>query len=451
MAKNKHQQLKNSRNNTTGPSVRPKQVAKPTEEERPASKVPEAEQQPPGASTVDSEKKRPHSMMSDSPFGSEGHAAKKQHAGSSSGGSITEGEEQEAGDLEALIAEKDILMKNASSLLGATDEGRVLVSKLNELFSKTHDFVRFRTSCTHNVEKMKRKIREAVLQEVKEDRELELLSRTVTIQGILRLKDTYLDGQAPLEDIITDVINNITRARVTVLSCRVWRSAEDNKPKSASVVLGSRQQKDALYRYVATHMRLKTEWHQFLQGMSFRDTVPREYMAEAQALLKKGAEMKHKGHINGYKIKTVGYHCLPALVIRSRQRGWHISEVTPRRLPASDGGREEDLEEMEGEEGSYNRSEAAGFSQGEEDPRGRKREQQIREHERREDSIKRLRKRSSEDPDAYLHRLEYEEQRASRTASGYYDLKVKFLESMQGTAWMAERDKREEENYAESY
>ena len=434
------------RNNNTVPPVKPKQVEKDKEKVEEAVRT-EAEEQP-QSSKGETDKKRTLSECG-SASGSDKQAHKRQHAGSSSSSSVGEDGVKEDG-LQELTMEKDNLLKDASVLLGATEEGRNIMAKLNSLFDRTQELVRSKLQNTVEVEKMRRQVREAVLREVQEDKELEILARTVSIHGILKLKDTFLDGSAPLEDIITDVIHNITRTRVVVMSCRIWRAAEDNKPKSASVVLGSKQQKDALYRYVATHMRLKSQWHQFLQGMSFRDMVPREYMEEAQDMLKRAADMKRKEAITGYKIKTVGKYCLPALVVRSRQRGWHIYEVAQRRTEAriedsQDGGSMMEMED------SFGFGEASGASQKGPQGRTKKREKEIRDHKRREDSLERLRLSASKDPDSYLGKLEDEERRAARTAQGYYERKVEFLKSMEGTEWMAERNRKEEESYAEAY
>ena len=401
-------------------------------------------------SEKEKEVKRPRSE--DGSSDSNANPGKKPHEDTASLPPSSESEQVEVEDMEDLMADKEILMQEIDDLLGASQAGQVLKDKLDGFLQKTVEVSKRRPVAEVDVDSIKHAVREDILQEMeyrlREDKELERTARTVCIQGKMSLVDSLLDKNAPPEDVLTGIITTLTFNRVCVLSCRQWRSAEDNSLQSYTVELGSRQQKATLYRYVAAHMRTKSQWAQFLRPLSFRDLVPKRYMAEAKALLGRAAEAKREKKILAYKVKVVGYECLPAMMVRTASRGWYTAEMVQRqrsgRRPAEAGtsggpkGADRSGEWQQQQRGG----EGGGGSRGS----GRGPTPQV---EDKEASLERLAKNMMKDPTSYIGRIEDELYEAQRALRRFSDLRDNFFKAMEGTEWQAEQDRRDEDNYQE--
>lgn len=355
-------------------------------------------------------------------------------------------EDREVENTEDLEAEKEAIMHKLSSVLGSNDESKNIMDTISAYIKKAEDLAAAKHGgCSHlrpeDVEEVKDYVLRESLEDAIKDRELERLARTVCIQGLVPSKTRPKYQWDTLEDWLVDLVHEATNYRVSVHYCRLWRSAEDNKPKSATVVLGSVMQKEVLYRHIAAHMRNKTKLASDLYGLSFRDMIPRDYMEDATRMLRRGADLKRKGEILGYKVKAMGYYCLPALFVRTKQRSWHMIEKTKLRTEAEKqqaGGEEEEREEA----GSgRQRQGAAGSSKKSKKPVPAWRKKTVAEEE---DYLEKLRRNAQKDPAAYyaaIQDLQYK----------YYNEAQKFMISMEGTEWYKAREAREEEAFSEAY
>jgi len=414
---------------------------------------------PPKVVTVDNtekdiekekEAKRPRSE--DEGSDSNINPGKKPHEDVASLPSSSESVQLEVEKMEDLVAEKEVLMQQVDSLLGASEKAQALREKIDGFLQRAEEYVKKRTLSEVDVDSIKQSVREDIMQEMeynlREDRELERTGRSVCIQGLRPLVDQYLDGKASQEDILTGIVLSITNNRVTVLSCRQWRSTEDNSLQSYTVELGSRQQKAALYRYVAAHMRTNSQWAAFLKPLSFRDLVPKQYMAEAKVMLKKAAEAKQKREILAYKVKVVGYECLPSMVVKTTSRGWHTVDMVKSRRgvrrpsEAGTSGGPEGADRSEWQQQRKRRGGGRGGGQG-------MGSGAAPTDDDREASLQRLTKNMKNDPTSYIGRVEQEITDAQQALARFCDLRDNFYEAMKGTEWQAEQDRRDEDCFQE--
>jgi hypothetical protein len=157
------------------------------------------------------------------------------------------------------------------------------------------------------------------------------------------------------EEKLTDEIHHLTMGRVQVMKVDVMQRAENGKPMTVKVKLGSQKQRGMLYKLLGVAKNFVPESHEVFAGIAFRDCFPFEMLQEVRRLSGEGMEAKRNGECVAFRVTSQGGGAIPILQIR-RAHGdrWAVyvrmekptrPEPRPRsRVPSMEVERDRDVE-----------------------------------------------------------------------------------------------------------
>lgn len=154
---------------------------------------------------------------------------------------------------------------------------------------------------------------------VKKDLEYLRANKSVMLYNVNKLQlprgDNYYAG-APVEEILTEELHNLTKHRVSIQEVVTFRRDENGIPTVAKVMLGSNRQRSILYRMLGAARQHAPESARIFRYVAFRDHFPMEYMEEVKKLVAEGMEIKKSGAAGSFRIVSQGDACIPVLQTR---------------------------------------------------------------------------------------------------------------------------------------
>jgi hypothetical protein len=159
------------------------------------------------------------------------------------------------------------------------------------------------------------------------------------------------------EEKLTDELHHLTMGRVQVMRVNVMQRAENGKPMTVRVKLGSQQQRGMLYKMLGVSKKYAPESHEVFAGIAFRDCFPFKMLPEVKRLSGEGMEAKRNGECVAFRVSSQGGGCAPVLQVRRAYgdrwvvyvRGERLAKPDPRSDPRPRG-RDLSMEAEKGKE-----------------------------------------------------------------------------------------------------
>jgi len=170
------------------------------------------------------------------------------------------------------------------------------------------------------------KLEKKILEVVKEEKEMELCSRSLMAFNVDKWKGEDKDEDVSLEEKITEDLHRMTKHRVTVTEVVTFKQQE-GRPMTARITLGSSRQKRTLFRAIADNTRKKTKYGSGVQAISLRDCFTRNNVPEAKKLAAKGMAIKRQGKISAFRVISQGPACIPVLQTRTEKGHWVVHQI----------------------------------------------------------------------------------------------------------------------------
>jgi hypothetical protein len=140
----------------------------------------------------------------------------------------------------------------------------------------------------------------------------------------LSRRDNHYDG-APVEEILTEELHNLTKHRVSFQVVVTFRRDENGIPAVGKVIPWSNRQRSILYRMLGVARQHAPESARIFRYVAFRDNFPMEYMEDVKKLVSDGMEIKRSGAAGSFRIVSQGDACIPVLQIRKAPgKRWRV-------------------------------------------------------------------------------------------------------------------------------
>jgi hypothetical protein len=210
---------------------------------------------------------------------------------------------------------------------------------------------------TNNIiQDTRRMAAEDARQAVNKDTDILQCSESVMMYDVHKIKfqtDVPVYEVSTFEEKLTDEIHHLTRGRVQAMRVTVMQRAENGKPMTVRVKLGSQQQRGMLYKMLGVAKKYAPESHEVFAGIAFRDCFPFKMLPEVKRLSGEGMEAKRNGECVAFRVSSQGAGCVPVLQVR-RAYGdrWvvYVGGERPARPDPRPRGRDLGLEAEKGKE-----------------------------------------------------------------------------------------------------
>jgi len=167
------------------------------------------------------------------------------------------------------------------------------------------------------------KLDKKILEVVKEEKEIELCSRSLMAFNVDKWKGEDKDEDVSLEEKITEDLHRMIKHRVTVTEVVTFKQQE-GRPMTARITLGLSRQKRTLFRAIVDNTRKKMNYGSGVQAISIHDCFTRANVPEAKKLAAKGMAIKRLGKISAFRVISQGPACIPVLQTRTARGQWTV-------------------------------------------------------------------------------------------------------------------------------
>jgi hypothetical protein len=156
-------------------------------------------------------------------------------------------------------------------------------------------------------------------QAVNKDADMLQCTESVMMYNVHKIKfqqNVPIHEVSTFEEKLTDELHHLTMGRVQVMRVKVMQRAENGKPMTVRVKLGSQQQRGMLYKLLGVSKKFVPESHEVFAGIAFRDCFPFEMLPEVRRLSGEGKEAKQNGECVAFRVMSQGGGAGPVLQIR---------------------------------------------------------------------------------------------------------------------------------------
>jgi hypothetical protein len=160
---------------------------------------------------------------------------------------------------------------------------------------------------------------EEARQEVNKGADMQQCNDSVMMYNVHKIKfqeNAPIHEVSTFEEKLTDELHHLTMGRVQVMRVKVMQRAENGKPMTVRVKLGSQQQRGMLYKMLGVSKKYVPESHVVFAGIAFRDCFPFEMLPEVRRLSGEGKEAKRNGECVAFRVMSQGGGAGPVLQIR---------------------------------------------------------------------------------------------------------------------------------------
>jgi hypothetical protein len=145
-------------------------------------------------------------------------------------------------------------------------------------------------------------------QAVNKDADMLQCTESVMMYNVHKIKfqNIPIYEVSTFEEKLTDEIHHLTRGRVQAMRITVMQRAENGKPMTVRVKLGSQQQRGMLYKMLGVSKKYVPESQDVFAGVAFRDCFPFELLPEVRRLSGEGMEAKRNGECVAFRVTSTG-------------------------------------------------------------------------------------------------------------------------------------------------
>jgi hypothetical protein len=206
--------------------------------------------------------------------------------------------------------------------LARDDKYRMFVARMRKLMEKYPQeqregdvLMKLVNGMIHDTRRM---AAEEARRTVQKDADILQCAESVMMYNVHKIKfqDAPIYEVSTFEEKLTDEINHLTRGRVQATRISVMQRAENGKPMTVKVKLGSQQQRGMLYKMLGVAKKFVPESQAVFAGVAFRDCFPFDLLPEVRRLSGEGMEAKRHGECVAFRVTSTGGGSVPVLQVR---------------------------------------------------------------------------------------------------------------------------------------